>query len=60
MQNKARSPEFSDEEKNLIKDEIHMLLTKSIIKEACHEEKNVFKQFSCLINVMAASGQYLA
>lgn len=39
MQNKARSPEFSDQEKNLIKDEIHMLLTKSIIKEVCHEEK---------------------
>ena len=39
IQHKARSPQFSDEEINLIKDEIDNLLTKGIIKETCHEEK---------------------
>ena len=37
-QHKARSAKFSDEEINLIKDEIDKLLTKGIIKETCHEE----------------------
>ena len=39
IQHKARSTKFSDEEINLIKDEIDKLLTKSIIKETCHEKK---------------------
>ena len=39
MQHKARSPEFSDEEINLINDETDKLLTKGVIKETCHEEK---------------------
>ena len=39
IQHNARSPKFSDEEINLIKDEINKLLTKGIIKETCHEEK---------------------
>ena len=36
---KARSPKISDKEINLIKDEIDKVLTKSIIKETCHEKK---------------------
>ena len=36
---KARLPKFSDEEINLIKDEIDKLLTKDVIKETCHAEK---------------------
>ena len=39
IQHKARSPKFSDEEINLIKDEIDKLLTKGVVKETCHEEK---------------------
>ena len=39
IQHKARSPQFSDEGSNLIKDEIDKLLTKGVIKETCHEEK---------------------
>ena len=39
IQHKARSLKFSDEEINLIKDEIDKLLSKSIIKETCHEDK---------------------
>ena len=39
IQHKARSPKFSDEEINLIKDEIDKLPTEGIIKETCHEEK---------------------
>ena len=39
IQLKARSPQFSDEGSNLIKDEIDKLLTKGVIKETCHEEK---------------------
>ena len=39
IQHKARSPQFSDEEINLIKDEIDNLLTKGIIEETCHEKK---------------------
>ena len=39
IQHKARSPKFSDEEINSIKDEIDKLLTKGITKETCHEEK---------------------
>ena len=45
IQHKARSPKFSDEEINFTKDEIDKLLTKSIIKETCHEEK----EFICPI-----------
>ena len=39
IQHKARSPKFSDEEINLIKDEIDKLLSKGIMKETCHEDK---------------------
>ena len=39
IQHKARSPKFSGEEINLIKDEIDKLLSKGIIKETCHEDK---------------------
>ena len=39
IQHKVRSPQFSDEEINLIKDEIDNLLTKGIIEETCHEKK---------------------
>ena len=39
IQHKARSPKFSDEEINLIKDEIDKLPTEGIIQETCHEEK---------------------
>ena len=39
IQHKARSLQFSDEEINLIKDEIDKLFTKGVIKETCHEEK---------------------
>ena len=39
IQHKARSPKFSDEEIDLIKDETDKLLTKGVIKETCHEEK---------------------
>ena len=35
IQHKARSPQFSDEEINWIKDEIDKLLTKGVIKETC-------------------------
>ena len=35
IQHKARSPKFSDEEVNLIKNEIDQLLMKDIIKEIC-------------------------
>ena len=35
IQNKATVPQFSDEEINLIKDEIYKLLTKGVIKETC-------------------------
>ena len=40
IQLKVRSPQFSNEEINLIKDEIDKLLTKDIIKETCHEERD--------------------
>ena len=36
IQHQARSPKFSDEEINLIEDEIDKLLIKSIMKETCH------------------------
>ena len=39
IQRNTKSPKFSDEEINLIKDEIDKLLTKGIIRETCHEEK---------------------
>ena len=39
VQHTARSPKFSDEESNLIKNEIDKCLSKGIIKETCHEEK---------------------
>ena len=39
IQHKARSPKFSDEEINLIKDEIDKLHTKGIIQETCHKGK---------------------
>ena len=39
IQHKTISPRFSDEEINLIKDEIDKLHAKGIIKETCHEEK---------------------
>ena len=39
IQHKARCPKFSDEQIILIKYEIDKLLTKGIIKETCHEEK---------------------
>ena len=39
IQHKTRSPKFSDEEINLIKDEIDKLLSKGIMKETCHEDK---------------------
>ena len=39
IQHKARSPKFSDEEINLIEDEIDKLLIKGIMKETCHKEK---------------------
>ena len=55
IQHKARSPKFSDEEINLIKDEIDKLLTKGIIKETYHEEKEFVSQCSYLIKVMAES-----
>ena len=35
----VKSPQFSDDEINLIRNEIDKLLTKGIIKETCHEEK---------------------
>ena len=35
IQHQARSPQFSDEEINWIKDEIDKLLTKGVIKETC-------------------------
>ena len=55
MQHKTRSPKFLDEEINLIKDEIDKLLTKGIIKETYHEEKEFVSQCSYLIKVMAES-----
>ena len=55
IQHKARSPKFSDEEINLIKDEIDKLLTKGIIKETYHEEKEFVSQCSYLKKVMAES-----
>ena len=39
IQHKARSFQCSDEEINLIKDETEKLLTKGVIKETCHKEK---------------------
>ena len=39
IQHKARSPQFSDEEINLIKDEIDKLFIMGVIKETCHKEK---------------------
>ena len=39
IQHKARSLQFSDEEINLIKDEIDKLFSRGIIEETCHEEK---------------------
>ena len=39
IQHKARSFQCSDEEINLIKDETDKLLTKGVIKETCHKEK---------------------
>ena len=39
IKHKARSPKFSDEEINLIKDEINKLFIMGVIKETCHEEK---------------------
>ena len=39
VQHTARSLKFSDEESNLIKNEIDKCLSKGIIKETCHEEK---------------------
>ena len=39
IQYEARSLNFSDEEINLIKDEIDKLLTKGIIEDTCHEKK---------------------
>ena len=39
IQHKTRYLKFSNEEINLIKDGIHKLLIKGIIKETCHEEK---------------------
>ena len=39
VQHKARSPKFSDEEINLIKNEIDKRLSKGVIKETYHEEK---------------------
>ena len=39
IQHKARSPKYSDEEIHLIKDKTDKLLTKGIVKETCHEEK---------------------
>ena len=41
IQHKARSPQFSDEEINLIQDETDKLLTKGVIKENCHEWKEL-------------------
>ena len=55
IQHKARSPQFSDEEINLIQDETDKLFTKGVIKETCHEGKEFFLQFSYLIKVMAES-----
>ena len=54
-QHKARSPKFSDEEINLIKDEIDKLHTKGIIKETCHEEKEFVSTIFILIKVMMES-----
>ena len=46
IQNKATVPQFSDEEINLIKDEIYKLLTKGVIKETCQwRERSCFSNF---------------
>ena len=42
VQHKGRSPKFSDEEITLIKNEVDKHLSKGIIKETCHEEKEFF------------------
>ena len=46
IQHKARFSQFSDEDINLIKDEIDKLLTKGMIKETCHEENKFVSPIS--------------